>query len=280
VLDISENELELWYGPQDRFAIQIKPPGTDWLEVVEPGSFIENRRLPDGSFISVYNELYHPANGCNYISVFLSPLLSDKGVVGVRAGTWLVRIIGREVRDGNFHAWIERDDPVEIGPVGPKKAWRFPSFFSDKSNVDKSSVSSLACGERILSVANLDAGKNRINVSSSQGPTRDGRFKPDVAAPGTEIVAAKGFAGAGDPWVSMTGTSMAAPYVAGVAGLMLAAQPGLTAAQIRGVLLRTSTPLPGGDYNWRNDAGFGAIDPKACVAEAIRINTRKDLTGQ
>jgi subtilisin family serine protease len=207
-------------------------------------------------------------------------MLSDKGVVGVPAGTWWVRVIGREVRDGHFHAWIERDDPVEIGPVGPKKAWRFPSFFSDKTNVDQSSVSSLACGERVISVANLDEVKNRINVSSSQGPTRDGRFKPDVAAPGTDIVAAKAFSGSSDLWVSMTGTSMASPYVAGVVGLMLAVQPGLTAAQIRGILLRTSKPLPGADYNWRNDAGFGVIDPKACVEEAAQINNRKDLTGQ
>ncbi len=78
----------------------------------------------------------------------------------------------------------------------------------------------------------------------------------------------------------MTGTSMASPFVAGVAGLMLATQRSLTAAQIRGILLRTSKPLPGADYNWRNDAGFGVIDAKACVAEASRIHRPKDLTGQ
>src|SRR5262245_26668493 len=249
ILDVSENELELWYNPQDRFTVQVRPPGMDWLEEIEPGQFMENRQLPDGSFISIYNELYHPTNGANTISIYLSPQLSQPAVIGVRAGTWLVRIRGHEVRDGTFHAWIERDDPQDIGPLGPKSLWRFPSFFSDKSNVDDSSVSSLACGERILSVANLDDVRGLINVSSSQGPTRDGRFKPDVAAPGTQIVAAKGFAGASDLWASMTGTSMACPYVTGVVGLMLAVQPGLTAAQIRGILLRTSRPIAGDDYN-------------------------------
>ena len=43
VLDISENEFELWYGPQDRFTVQLRPPGMDWLEEIEPGQFIENR---------------------------------------------------------------------------------------------------------------------------------------------------------------------------------------------------------------------------------------------
>lgn len=280
VLDISENELELWFSPQDRIAVSLKPPGMDWLEPIEPGSFVENRRLPDGSFVSIYNELYHPANGCNYIAIYLSPLLSDQGVVGVPAGTWQVRLLGREIRDGRFHGWIERDDPVELGPVGPKKAWRFPSFFSDRSNVDTSSVSSLACGERLVSVANLDVANERIHISSSQGPTRDGRTKPDIAANGTDVVAANGFAGPTNLWLGMTGTSMAAPFVTGAAALMLAAQPNLTGAQIIGLLQRTARPLPGSDYAWRNDAGFGRIDLSACVAEAVSTNSRKDVTRQ
>jgi subtilisin family serine protease len=278
VLDVSENEFELWYGPQDRFTVDLRPPGMDWLGEIEPGQFIENRHLPDGSFVSIYNELYHPANGANTISIYLSPQLSEPAVIGVRAGTWLIRIRGKEVRDGNFHAWIERDDPQEIGPLGPKALWRFPSFFSDKTNVDNSSVSSLACGERIVSVANLDEVRGLINISSSQGPTRDGRFKPDVAAPGTDVVAAKGFAGANDLWVAMTGTSMACPYVTGVIGLMLAVQPELTAAQIRGILLRTSRPLAGADYNWRKEAGFGVIHADDAIKDAIIINQRNDRT--
>jgi subtilisin family serine protease len=278
LVDISENEMELWYGPQDRFTVQVRPPGMDWLEEIEPGQYVENRELPDGSFISIYNELYHPANGANTISIYLSPRLAQPAVIGVRSGTWIVRIRGKEVRDGSFHAWIERDDPQEIGPLGPKALWRFPSYFSDRSNVDEASVSSLACGERIVSVANLDEARRRINISSSQGPTRDGRTKPDVAAPGTDVVAARGFSGAGDLWVSMSGTSMACPYVTGVVGLMLAVQPRLTAAQVRGILLRTSTPLAGNDYNWRKDAGFGVIDAEKAIAEALGINQRTDRT--
>ena len=87
--------------------------------------------------------------------------------------------------------------------------------------VDNSTVSSLGCGHRVLTVANLHESRTLINMSSSQGPTRDGRSKPDVAAPGTDIVAAKAFSTDGEQWIGMTGTSMASPYVAGVAGLML-----------------------------------------------------------
>ena len=58
----------------------------------------------------------------------------------------------------------------------------------------------------------------------------------------------------------MTGTSMASPYVAGVAGLMLSLNPQLTAAQIGGIIQRTSRPLPGVGYDWQTVRGFGVID--------------------
>lgn len=277
IADISENEMEIWYSPSDRFAVSIRPPGGDWIGPIQPHQFIENRQLADGSLFSVYNELYYPANGANYIAVYLSPLFSPDRVVGVQAGEWVVRLHGLDVRDGRYHGWIERDDPRRVGRIGEREAWRFPSFFSRQSNVDNSSVSSLACGHRVISVANFEQRNEQINISSSQGPTRDGRFKPDVAAPGTNIVAANGF-DEQRRWTAMTGTSMASPFVAGVAGLMLAAQNNLTAAQIGGIIQRTAQPLPGHDYAWRDDAGYGVIDPAACIREARSVHDREDLT--
>jgi subtilisin family serine protease len=277
-VDVSENELEIWYGPQDRFAVSVRPPEREWIGPVGPRELIENKQLPDGSLVSIYNELYHPANGANYISIYLSPFFAPSGVVGVPAGSWTVRLHGLEVRDGSYHGWIERDDPRRLGRTGAHEFWSFPSFFSQRSNVDNSSVSSLACGLRVISVGNLDFARERINITSSQGPTRDGRQKPEVVAPGTGIVAAKGFGEASDPWVEMTGTSMASPHVAGVVGLMLAIEPKLTAAQINGIILRTARPLPGASFTWATDAGFGRLDEEACLAEAGRVNEHKDLT--
>jgi subtilisin family serine protease len=270
--DLSENELEIWYAPQDQFEVSIKPPGMDWIGPIKPLEYLENYPLRDTQgellcVLSLYNELYHPANGSNYISIYLAPFLKEP-IAGIRSGTWMVRLHGLDVRNGRYHGWIERDDPRRIGRLGDREAWRFPSFFSERSNVDNSSVSSLACGQRIISVGNLDEKHERINITSSQGPTRDDRFKPDVCAPGTDIVAAYGFGDESQRWVKMTGTSMASPYVTGLAALMLAIQPRLTAAQIEGIIHRTSHPLPGADFNWLNDAGFGRINPEMCLTEA------------
>ena len=75
----------------------------------------------------------------------------------------------------------------------------------------------------------------------------------------------------------MTGTSMASPYVAGVAAQMLAREPRLTATQIVGIMRRTAQPLPGSDYAWQDAAGFGRIRPDMCVKEAVRPFMPRDL---
>ncbi|MDX0264291.1 S8 family serine peptidase [Sinorhizobium meliloti] len=276
--DLSENELEIWYGAQDRLTVMLKPPGagSEWI-TVRPREYVENRRLPSGTTVSLYNELYHPTNGSNYAAIYLTPNLQPGSIRGVEAGVWRVRLVGDEIRNGRFNCWIERDDPVEIRSVGAVRLFRFPSFFSEASNVDSHSISSLACGHRVISVANLDDTRQRINISSSQGPTRDDRMKPDIAAPGTDIIAAKGFSEDGKAWIGKTGTSMASPYVAGVVGLMLSANKNLTSAQCSGILQRTARPLPGASYEWRNDAGFGVIDPAAAIDEARTFNQRIEV---
>jgi len=277
IADISENELEIWYSAQDRFTVEVLAPGeSKWLRV-EPQHFFENRRLPDGTTVSIYNELYHPVNGANYIAIYLSPNLSPGEIRGITAGRWRVRLIGEEIRDGRFNCWVERDDMRDLGRIEGERFFRFPSFFTEESNVDTNSISSLACGDAPIAVANYDAATDLMNISSSQGPTRDRRFKPDICAPGTNIVAADGFAPNGSGWTSMTGTSMASPYVAGVIGLMLSANPGLTAAQCQGILQRSSNPLPGADYAWQNDAGFGRINPEAAITEAVSFTSRFDM---
>ena len=278
--DYSENELEIWFSAQDKIGVSVRDPAGRTYGPIEPLEFIENQRLVDGTFISIYNDVYHAANGANYIGIFLSPNFKAQPPIGIAAGQWTVRLHGRDIRDGRFDGWIERDDPAPL-PAEPEtpRRWRFPSFFSERSNVDCSSISTLACGHRVVAVANLDKARESINVTSSQGPTREGGSKPDIAAPGTDIVAANGFSSPADAWVAMTGTSMASPYVCGTVALMLATRPDLTAAQIIGIIQRSATPLVGKSFAWVNDAGFGQIDPSGCVLEAQRVNLpRKDKT--
>ena len=49
---------------------------------------------------------------------------------------------------------------MEISSDRRRRIFRFPSFFSEKSNVDSHSITSLACGQNVIAVANLDAARD------------------------------------------------------------------------------------------------------------------------
>ena len=64
--------------------------------------------------------------------------------------------------------------------------------------------------------------------------------------------------------VKMSGTSMAAPHVAGAIALILQRHPLLTAAQIRAALIASAVREPGID-DFSNDFGFGRVDIARCL---------------
>ena len=274
---VSENELEIWYGAQDRFTVSVKPPGSATWITVSPREFVENRRLPSGTTRLDLQRALPPDQR--------RQLRRDLPVAEPRArqlprhrepACGRSASIGDEIRDGRFNAWIERDDPGELEPIGGRRRVPLPVVLhASRPTSTRTRSARLACGHRVIAVANLDDARQRINATSSQGPTRDGRCKPEIAAPGTDIVAANGFAHPDEPWIAMTGTSMASPYVAGVVGLMLAANPQLTVGAVRRHPAAHGPAAAGRLYEWGNDAGFGRIDAEAAVEEAASANERE-----
>jgi subtilisin family serine protease len=86
----------------------------------------------------------------------------------------------------------------------------------------------------------VDLASDAINPSSSRGVHGSlGISKPDVAAPGTGIFSAA--SGTGNEPQSLTGTSMAAPHVAGIAALVVKAHPTWTSAQVKAAVINTAT---------------------------------------
>ena len=121
-----------------------------------------------------------------------------------------------------------------------------------------------AAEEAITVAAMADVGETGFNLAyfSSRGPTYDGRTKPDIAAPGRYIMAA--LRGSANGYTSMSGTSMSSPFVAGVAALMLDADPTLTPSQVKSTLMNTAVDW--GPAGKDTDYGAGRLD----AYEAIR----------
>ncbi len=92
---------------------------------------------------------------------------------------------------------------------------------------------------------------------SSLGPTRDGRAKPDLVAPGSSITSANtGWEGLGSDFVSLSGTSMAAPHVSGAAALLK--EYGLSSKGVKAVLINTAQDK--GTSSWDAYYGWGEVD--------------------
>lgn len=101
--------------------------------------------------------------------------------------------------------------------------------------------------------------------------TTFGWWKPDVVAPGagvTSTVPGGGFS-------RLTGTSMAAPHVAGVAALIRQVEPGLAPAAVREVMTRTALPM--GPQTPANATGWGRVDAYAAV---LAVSNAGRLTGR
>lgn len=106
-----------------------------------------------------------------------------------------------------------------------------------------------------------------------------GIYAPDVSAPGTNILGPGTPTGVGilapsEPGgtATISGTSMAAPHVAGLAAVLLEANPDLTPDQIEKVLEVTAVPLADDSPYWH--AGFGFVD----AVKALELVTRGDFS--
>jgi subtilisin family serine protease len=127
--------------------------------------------------------------------------------------------------------------------------------FADFGN---GSISSPGSAAKAITVA---AVSKRLGVSSfsSAGPAPVSLgFKPDVSAPGEEILSS--VPPRDGTWETFSGTSMAAPHVAGGAALLLQRHPGWTVAQIKSALVLTGKPTGLGGEAPVTREGGGLVD--------------------
>ena len=122
----------------------------------------------------------------------------------------------------------------------------------------------------VITVGATDDNKD-LAPYSSKGPTYEGQIKPNVAAIGSSVNSV--LANTGNGYDEFSGTSMATPMVAGMAALLLQANPDLQPLMIRSILETTA------EYRWlthpvrpNNDYGWGFVLMDAALEEAIQYD--------
>ena len=104
-----------------------------------------------------------------------------------------------------------------------------------------------------------------LAIFSSEGPTLGTyRLKPDVTAPGVNLLGAD--AGSGGLYAPMSGTSQATPIVAGAAALLLEQHPGWSPRQVKSRIVGTADPQA---YHSAYSSGGGRLDLEQATRETI-----------
>lgn len=252
--------IELWWSSADEIEFRLRqpvPPGTtppapdppeNWSDWVGTAAPERQGTFPGGSPYRLVFTKRHIDNGDSQLLIELGNPARAAG-----QGDWALEMRSGTVRDsGEVHCWIERS---------PGEPTSFLTFVDEEMT-----LSIPGTAQSVVTVGAVDAFKPiRVGGFSSYGPTRDGQKKPLVCAPGVQVRAAEGGT---DQDVSLkSGTSMAAPHVAGAIALLLsrAAKAGRipSGSQIISTLLQKTQNNNG---RWDRGQGYGVIDASALLA--------------
>ncbi len=254
--DTTPDTIDLWYAGIDRFDVRVATPGGQISAAVAPGQS-QMIDLANGNQVFIDSSTANPFNSDNRIYLQILP-----GVAGtVQPGVWTLALGGLRSVNGVFHAWIERDTvrPRFVGGSGN------PAFSVTVPGTSRKIVTVGSYVTRPTGRPGEVAGA--LAETSSLGPTRDFRLKPEVSAPGQWIASALAGGSGQNQYRLLAGTSMAAPHVAGLIALMLERRPDLTQEQARDILMRSARrdQFVGETPNVLH--GFGKIN----AVEAIRL---------
>ncbi|WP_320781354.1 S8 family peptidase [Streptomyces sp. CRN 30] len=172
-------------------------------------------------------------------------------------------------------------DPLEaqINKLSAEKGILF-AVAAGNEGAGEQTVGSPGSAAAALTVGAVD-GADRLADFSSRGPGLDGQVKPDVTAPGVDITAASapgsviakevGESPAG--YVTISGTSMATPHVAGAAAILKQRHPEWTYAELKGAL--TASAKGGGYSAFQQGAGRVQVDKaltQTVIAEPVSVS--------
>lgn len=244
--------LDVWFDSADTIEFRLLMPGGRTSAIVSPGHPVDSGVMANGNGYRINYVRYHHDNGASRLTMSVeagtSPLIEP--------GVWTLEITPREVRSRGsvLHAWLERGTGIA---------------FTNHSR-DDMTLTVPATAHTVIAVGAIAKPKaDGLLLEAgytAHGPTRDGRNKPELSAPGSRIAAAA--AGTRSGVTIKSGSSMAAPHVAGAVALLYSRHHKLgrkvpNAAQVRAVVSQFAAAYDG---EWQPGRGYGVLDVEALMS--------------
>lgn len=239
--------LELWAADADTYTVGFISPSGERISRIP---IIANNEtsipfLLDATTITVNYQLIEAESGSQLIFMrFQTPA----------AGIWTVRVYNTQRFKGTFHMWL----PVQ-GMISEETVFLRPDPYSTITIPGNSRLP--------ITVGAYDTSTGGIYIHSSRGFTPNQIVKPELAAPGVNILGPSvgRKPGSDTPMTTRTGTSAAAAITAGAAanllgwGIVEGNYPTMSEASVKSYLIRGAQRNPALTYPNR-EFGYGTLD--------------------
>jgi hypothetical protein len=231
------SDIEIWYPSTGSLAVELKSSAGTVIGGSVRLDETHTIESADGTIIGrVHHRKDDPNNGDNLIEI----------VFGTDAtGTWTITLNSLSLTEVKFDAWI----------TGPK------AVFGGGATTEHT-VNGMAGSGTVCVGAHASTPKKALLAASAEGPNRRGILKPDLVAPGVNVLTATATKSS---LQATSGTSVSAPHIAGLIALMMqAAGRTLSNGQIRSALLsHTSRTV------WDPREGFGRVNGAAAILAVV-----------
>lgn len=241
--------VQLWKSYVDGFAIRLITPSGG---TIGP---IDSRLGPQtlnygGTRILIYYGKPSPYSKAQEVYFDFIPIRDY-----LDSGIWTFRLTPERIVTGQYDMWLP-----SRGILNPSTRFLMP--------VPETTLTIPSTAANVISVGAYDDSYQSYADFSGRGFTRQTQqVKPDLVAPGGDIVTAR----SGGGYEAVTGTSFAAPFVAGSAALLMqwgivdGNDPFLYGEKVKAYLARGARHLPGYEV-WPNpQLGYGAL----CVRDSL-----------
>ncbi|MFI6642526.1 S8 family serine peptidase [Streptomyces sp. NPDC050504] len=259
--DKKSDTLRIWYPGPGKLDFTMTAPASTGTTTTPPAlpavihpAFTPTTHAHTFGSTDVYvtSYLLAPGTAKRLIEVRLLPLAPSNKIA---MGTYSISLTETEGIETTFDCWIDnaKDDP--------------PGRFVAGDQIRSRTVCSPGTARLPVTVGAYNTDGGQLAGFSGRGPTTDLRVKPEVCGPGVAVPTAKNLGQPPNPHHMEYGTSMAAPYVAGVIALMLQVNKNLDHVNIKKILQDTCDkpvpPVPPTqlDSGW----GYGRVNAENAV---------------